>query len=444
MESLQDHARAIVAHLNEAGFTAYWAGGCVRDRILGREPKDIDIATSAEPDQVLKLFPGALPIGRQFGVIMVNRGEHTYDVATFRSEGRYRDGRHPESVEYSGPAEDARRRDFTINGMFYDPITNEVIDYIGGREDIERGVVRCIGDPERRFEEDHLRMLRAVRFATTLGFSIDRDTEDAVQKFAHTITKISMERIQSEINRILLESARPGDAIDELRRLGLLEHIIPEIIPMIGQEQPPQFHPEGDVYTHTLIMLNDMRERNLELALAVLLHDIGKPPTAEPGTDKDGSPRIRFNRHAEVGAEMTRDILGRMKYARATIKAVAHCVKNHMRFKDVQLMRRSKLRRLIAADTFKDELELHRLDCEASHGMLQNYEYLKQKVAEHAAQPVLPKCLIGGNDLIEMGVQEGPEIGKWLKRAHDYQLEHSPDISRDELLSWVEDRIDRC
>ncbi len=441
METLFKRAATITQTLADAGYTAYWAGGCVRDGLLGRVPKDIDIATTATPDEILKLFPSARPVGRHFGVVLITVEEHDYDVATFRTEGPYHNGRHPESVTFCGPEEDARRRDFTINGLFRNPFTDEVIDFVGGRADLKKHIVRAIGDPGKRFAEDHLRMLRAVRFAATLDFEIEENTLCAIRTHASKIKNISMERIQQEFSRILLESKLPGDAIVLLKDVGLLEEILPELMPMIGQEQPPQFHPEGDVFTHTVIMLNDMRPPSLELALAALLHDVGKPPTAQMGVDKEGNPRIRFNRHARVGGEMTEEILRRLKYPRAVIKAVTHCVNDHMRFKDVREMRKSKVRRLISAPTFPVELELHRLDCASSHGMLDNYHFLREKMEEQSNEPVLPPCLLSGNDIMELGIPEGPKVGRWIKMAHDHQLEQETSPTHTELREWVREKI---
>jgi len=298
-------------------------------------------------------------------------------------------------------------------------------------------MVRCIGEPSNRFEEDHLRMLRAVRFAKTLEFEIAPETYTAICEHSKKISRISAERIQMELSRILIESAQPGDAIVLMKNTGLIAEIIPEVLPMDGQEQPPQFHPEGDVFEHTVIMLNEMRERSIELALAVLLHDVGKPPTATLDLQDPNGPRIRFNRHAEVGAAMAEDILLRLKYPKSLIKTVVYCIKNHMRFKDVQNMRKSKLRRMIGEPTFPVELELHRLDCEFSHGKLDNYEFLLRKMDELKQEPVLPPPLVNGKDLIEMGIEEGPEIGRLLQKAYDYQLEMNSDIDRQELLEWL-------
>lgn len=441
-------ARDIAARLRSRGFQALFAGGCVRDLITGREPKDIDIVTDARPDRVLDLFPGSVAVGKAFGVVRVAGRqpgcERTfYDVATFRRDGPYSDGRHPRSIAFAEERADAQRRDFTINAMFYDPVSGEVRDHVGGREDIAQRIIRTVGDPQQRFKEDHLRMLRAVRFAATLSFSIESDTARAIAVLAPLIRRVSVERIQQELSRILLESARPGDAFETLSSLGLLKEIIPELEEMRGQEQPPQFHPEGDVWTHTVMMLNAMSlqsgtlgaefnlERRTRLAWSVLLHDVGKPGTAVSAPD-----RIRFHRHASLGAEMSAAILQRLRLPAADIKAVSYIVGNHMRFMDVRRMRRSTLRRLITAGTFPEELELHRLDCMASHGDMQNYDFLKALVEQYKSEPVLPEPLINGADIIALGVPRGPLVGRLKQAVYDAQLDSQFD-NRAAALKWL-------
>lgn len=440
---LKRNAYDISMRLAEAGHTSFWAGGCVRDELLGIEPKDIDIATTATPDEILELFPEALTVGKKFGVVVIPKGEHNYDIATFRREGEYRDGRHPEMIDFCSPEDDAKRRDFTINGMFYDPIGDKTIDFVDGRRDLDKRIIRCIGGPHERFKEDHLRMLRAIRFASTLNFEIEEQTFAAIKAEADSIRRISPERIRTELDKILLDANQAGSAVADLQRSRLLAAIIPELEDTVGQEQPPQFHPEGDVFTHTCIMLDSMgEERPLALALSLLLHDIGKPPTASLSVETDGSERIRFNRHAEVGADMAECILRRLRYPASIIKSVVHCIRNHMRLKDVQNMRPAKLRRLIGNQYFPLELELHRLDCLASHGILDNYYFLKEEHGKFKSEPVLPDALIRGNDLIEMGIPEGPEIGRYLKAAYDRQLEAGKKIAREEMLEWLAARIE--
>jgi len=430
-DTLSASAFSAVKRLQEKEFTAYLAGGCVRDLQLGLMPKDYDVATDATPEQILELFPGSVAVGKSFGVIRATcDGEHL-DIATFRQDQLYLDGRRPEVVTFVTSEEDANRRDFTINAIFYDPISDRLHDYVGGLADLEKGVIRCVGAPGKRFKEDYLRMLRAVRFASTLGFVLAPSTADAIRKHASLVSGISAERIQGELTRTLLEARRSGDALALMNGVGLLEVILPEVAAMRGQEQPPEFHPEGDVFTHTVLMLNMMTQRSLHLAYAALLHDVGKPVTSK----HDGN-RIRFNCHAERGAELARKILLRLRLPKRDIDAIVHSVRNHMRFLDVRHMRQATLRRLVGAETFEVELELHRLDCMASHGKLDNYDFLLAFKEKVNAEPVLPPPLITGLDIIEMGVREGPEIGKLLRLAYDAQLDGKYS-DRDQLLKWI-------
>jgi len=439
--SLAEDAEKIVLKLRSAGFQALFAGGCVRDMIMGRAPKDIDIVTNAPPDKVQELFPRSVAVGKAFGVVRVGAGSVYYDVATFRTDGIYRDGRRPQSVAFADEKTDAQRRDFTINAIFYDPLEKKFHDYAGGREDILKKTIRTVGNADDRFKEDHLRMLRAVRFASTLSFSIDQQTFAAIRRNAPLIGKVSAERIQQELARILLESEKVGDAFEMLSSLGLLKEILPEVEKMRGQEQPPQFHPEGDVWTHTILMLNAMQKpsrlatRSAWLAYAVLLHDVGKPDTAVQAAD-----RIRFNRHAVHGAHMAEKILRRLRLPSADIKAISFIVGNHMRFMDVRRMRKSTLRRLVTAKTFADELELHRLDCEASHGDLQNYIFLKDFKAAFESEPVLPPPLITGHDVVALGIGRGPLVGKLKKAAYDAQLE-GKFRERSDALEWLKKAV---
>lgn len=432
----QRHAAvAIVKQLQQAGFTAYWAGGCVRDRELGSTPLDYDIATAAPPDRVLSLFPGATAVGKSFGVVVVPLNDTACEVATFRQDHAYRDGRHPSHITFVTPEDDATRRDFTLNAMFYDPVTDCLHDYVGGRKDLAAGIIRCVGNPNQRFEEDHLRMLRAVRFAARFEFTIHDDTANAIRTHADAISRISPERIRIELTRTLLEAKHPGQAVLLLESLGVLSVILPEVAAMRYQEQPPEFHPEGDVLTHTAIMLDAMECRDVVLAMSVLLHDVGKPPTAR----HDGT-RLRFNGHPERGAEIARTILTRLRFPTRIIDSISHCIRNHMRFLEVQRMRRSTLRRLVGADTFNIELELHRLDCLASHGKLDNYTFLKSVRDAMANEPVLPQPWINGHAILALGVPTGPAVGKWLQRAYDAQLEGRVD-SPEALHKWLAQQI---
>ena len=431
------HARAIAQTLRQAGFTAFFAGGCVRDLLLKRMPKDFDIATSARPDDIIRLFPRTVETGKAFGVVQVVCDGHPTEVATFRRDIGGSDGRRPDTVVFSTPEEDAQRRDFTINGLFLDPETGAVLDYIGGRQDLERKIIRAISDPRQRFSEDYLRLLRAIRFATTLEFAIEPATFAAVQELATRLTGISAERIQQELTRLLTEAPRAGQGLRLLRDSGLLAVVLPEVVALAGQAQPPQFHPEGDVFEHTVIMLDAMHQPDPVLAWAVLLHDIGKPPTAQLTREPDGSQRIRFNYHAEEGARMAEQIMRRLKMSTDMIEAVAYCVHNHMRFKEVREMRRATLRRLVGAATFPQELELHRLDCLASHGDLDNHVFLQQFQEALKNEPVLPKPWVTGDDLIACGLKPGPELGRWHKCAYEAQLENRF-ATREELLAWLD------
>jgi len=412
-------------------------GGCVRDLLLGRTPKDWDIATSALPDQIEALFPKTLPIGKAFGIIVVvPEAGDPVEVATYRADSPRGDGRRPESVAFTDAREDALRRDFTVNALFLDPETGEVSDYVGGKADLEAKRIRAIGDPAVRFAEDHLRMLRAVRFAATLDFAIEPATFEAIRQLAPDIRRISAERIRDELFRLLTESRKAGQALQLLRISGLLKEILPEVEAMVGVEQPPEFHPEGDVFTHTRIMLDDLPEQaSLRLALAALLHDVGKPPTAHFATLPDGTQRWRFENHAQVGAEMARSILERLRAPTALIDDVCAIVAGHMRLADAPKMRESKLRRLIGSPTFEDDLELHRLDCLSSHALLDVYDFLQSAQARFAAEPVLPEPMVKGRDLIALGLKPGPAFKRILQDLYDRQLEGETD--KDTLLVRV-------
>lgn len=436
MNDARTGAFELVLKLRDAGFEAYWVGGCVRDMLLQREPKDYDIATNALPDQVLTLFPGGHAVGRAFGVILVpDSGKHVVEIATFREDHGTVDGRHPQRVSFSDARADALRRDFTVNAMFMDPVTNKILDYVGGRDDIARRLIRTVGDPQQRFEEDYLRLLRAIRFAATLQFAIEPATADAIKKHATRIIRVSADRVRIELTRLLLEAPRAGDGVDLLDQSGLLDAILPEVSAMKGVEQPAQFHPEGDVWTHTRIMLNAMQTDDPRLAWAVWLHDIGKPPTA---TEIDG--RIRFDRHAGVGADMADTILRRLRFANRDRETIVTCIRGHMRFADVPQMRPARLRRWMAQPEFPIELELHRLDCQASHKKDDSQKIIETMQHQLANRISLPERWIRGEDILELGLPPGPEIGYWLQEAYDAQLNGISD-SRDELLKWLRHQI---
>jgi poly(A) polymerase len=429
---MESAAVSIVSRLRDHGHIAYFAGGCVRDLVRGQTPKDYDIATDARPEQVESYFSRTYAVGAHFGVIVVLEGQFQFEVAAFRSDGLYIDGRRPVEVHFSSAEEDARRRDFTINGMFYDPVKREVIDFVNGRADLDRRIIRAIGQAEQRFAEDRLRMLRAVRFATVLEFEINGDTWDALVAQAESIKDISAERIRDEMVKIFLSPHRVR-GFDLLDRSGLLKAILPEIEPMKGCDQPEQFHPEGDVFQHTRLMLQLLpADVSVPLVFSVLFHDVGKPPTAT--VDETG--RIRFNGHDRVGAEMTESIMERLRFSRHEIDATVEMVRQHMVFKDVSRMRVAKLKRFMARPTFNEELELHRVDCESSHRMMDNYEFLLQKQEEFSNEPIIPPPLVRGDDLIAMGLKPGPEFGKILEAVETRQLEGGFK-DRDEALTWV-------
>ena len=429
---LESIARRLLTRLRGAGFTAYFAGGCVRDRLLGICAKDYDIASSARPEEVQALFPRTFAVGAHFGVVVVHEEGHDFEVATFRSDGAYVDGRRPEGVVFSSPQLDAERRDFTINGLFYDPLAEEVIDFVAGRADLAARVLRAIGDPVARFREDRLRLLRAVRFAAVLGFEIEPATWQALLAHAGDIHEVSAERIREELVKIFLSSARVR-GFDLLVASGLMEQVLPEITALRGCEQPPQFHPEGDVFIHTRAMLALLPEQvSVPLVFGVLFHDIGKPPTFAV----DPTGRIRFNGHEKVGADMAARILERLRFSRADGDATISAVANHMAFKDVQEMRVAKLKRFMAREGFADELELHRVDCTSSNGMLQNHAFLLAKGAEFAAAPLIPPPLITGHDLKMLGLAPGPHFKQILDAISERQLEGTL-TTRDAALDWV-------
>jgi poly(A) polymerase len=424
-------AQNIAGDLRANGYQAYLVGGCVRDRLLGINAKDFDIATDATPDEVLALYPDAERVGAHFGVVLVCRDLRCVEVATFRSDFEYVDGRHPSAVRFEKDAKcDALRRDFTINALFLDPFTNDVLDFADGRADLAARLIRAIGDPEKRFGEDHLRMLRAVRFAARLGFDIEPQTEAAIRRLKSRIHSVSAERVRDELVRILTEGhARRG--FELLERTGLLDEILPEIAALKGVEQPPEFHPEGDVWTHTLIMLEGLpKGASPTLALGVLLHDAGKPLTFRV------ADRIRFDGHVEAGEELTRKIMTRLRFSNEEIKQVEALVANHMRFKDAPRMKDSTLKRFLRLGSFHEHLELHRLDCESSHGMLGNYEYVRSKLEEFGREQISPPRLVTGKDLIKLGYIPGPEFGRILNLIEDAQLEGRVK-TKEEALSLI-------
>jgi tRNA nucleotidyltransferase/poly(A) polymerase len=411
-------AKRIIAVLRAAGYQAYLVGGCVRDLLLGLPPKDFDISASARPEQVLALFPHANLAGAHFGVVIVRQDGAHVEVATFRRDAAYEDGRRPTSVYFeSTPAHDVQRRDFTINALMLDPETGEILDLVEGKADLQMGIVRAIGSPTLRFEEDHLRLLRAVRFAARLRFEIEPGTMTAMRALSRSIRDVSLERVRDELSRILTEGgARRG--FELLDQSGLLPHILPEIAAMKGVEQPPEFHPEGDVWTHTLIMLEGLASPSLTLALGVLLHDVGKPPTFRI------ADRIRFDGHVEAGVLLTREILNRLRYSSDVIEQVVLLVANHMRFSDAPRMRESTLKRFLRLPAFDEHLALHRLDCLSSHGHLDNHEFMRRKQDDTPPEHIKPPRLLTGRGLIAAGFVPGPAFSRVLNAVEDAQLEH--------------------
>jgi len=423
-------ARAVIAKLRGAGHQAYLVGGSVRDLLLGAKPKDFDVATDARPERIMDLFPKSGQVGAHFGVVLVREGLAQVEVATFRSDHDYTDGRRPASVHFeSDPRQDALRRDFTINGLMMEADTGKVLDYVGGRADLERRVVRAIGDPDARFGEDHLRLLRAVRFAARLGFEIDSTTFEAIRRHHALILKVSAERIRDELTRILTEGgARRG--FELLDASGMLADLLPEVAAMKGVGQPPQFHPEGDVWTHTLLLLEGLGRATPTLAWGALLHDVGKPPTFRV------AERIRFDGHVEEGVRLAHGILNRLRFSRDNMERVEALIANHMRFKDAHRMKESTLKRFLRMPDFAEHLELHRLDCLSGNRNLENYELAKRKLEELPEEQLKPAPLITGADLIAEGYEPGPRFAKMLAAVEDAQLEGRIG-SREEALAMV-------
>lgn len=438
-ESLPELATAIVRRLQDAGYRAFWVGGCVRDKLLGREPVDYDVGTSALAEETEKLFKRTVAVGRKFGVIVVVEGGHQFQVATFRAEADYRDGRHPEHVKFGDAMADALRRDFTINGLFFDPVRNELHDWVGGEADLRAKVIRTIGVPEERFAEDRLRMLRAVRLAAQLGFHIEARTLQALKAAAPRIKEISAERIRDELIK-LFRPPYAARGLDLLRRSGLLDEVLPEVAATAACEQSADFHPEGSVFNHLQLMLKKMpADADPSLPWAVLMHDIAKPVTASRD-EKTGS--IHFYGHEKVGADMTEAILGRLRFPRKQIDEVAKAVQYHMQFKDVPHMRKATLRRLLMRPTFPLEMQLHRLDCLGSHGQLDVYEHLLGAAADLEERPEIRPPLLTGNDLIELGMRPGKALGELLGEIREKQLQDELKTAA-EARKWVKSRLRR-
>jgi len=443
----KEHAVDIVTKLRHAGYQAYLVGGCVRDLLLGRDPADFDVATDAMPTQVMKIFPETYAVGAQFGVVLIpqrgedglhNSDDHRVEVATFRSDIGYSDGRHPDQVRFTkDPQEDVRRRDFTINGLLLDPISNQVLDFVRGREDLQARIIRTIGDPYHRFAEDKLRMLRAVRFAARFDYAIEPATFHAIQMLASQIHQVSRERIRDELTKILIEGhARGGFLL--LDETGLLHELLPEIEVMKGVAQPPQFHPEGDVFVHTLLLLEHLPHPcSPTLAWGALLHDVGKPPTFRVAPD-----RIRFDEHVEVGVKMAQEICHRLRFSNEDTNQILALVDNHMRFADVRQMKDSTFKRFVRMPHFDEHLALHRIDCLASHGDLSLYEFTKDKRAAMPQSVMRPAPLLTGDDLIAAGYEPGPRFKHILSAVEDAQLEGRL-ITKEQALALVAQEFPR-
>ena len=439
------HAIQVIRELRRHGFEAYLAGGCVRDVLLGLEPADYDVTTNATPNEVMRIFPETYAVGAQFGVVLVpvpKDGEreivpaehpHAIEVATFRSDGIYSDGRHPDQVRYSGsPEEDVQRRDFTINGLLMDPLDGDrVLDFVGGRADLDAGIIRAIGDAERRLQEDKLRMLRGIRFAARFRYAIDPPTFAAIKKLAPQIHQVSRERVRDELTKMLTEG-HARQAFELLESTGLLKEALPEIDRMHGVEQPPQFHPEGDVWIHTMMLLEQLPANcPRTLAWGALLHDVGKPPTFRVAPD-----RIRFDGHVEVGVRMAHEICQRLHFSNDDTEQIEALVANHMRFADVERMKASTLKRFLRLPNFDEHLELHRIDCLSSHRDLSLYNFVSEKLRTTPPEQIRPEPLLSGRELIELGYVPGPRFKEILCAVEDAQLEGKLQ-NREEALELV-------
>jgi poly(A) polymerase len=433
MSERKKNALQVIETLHQAGYLAFLVGGCVRDLLLKREPADYDVATDATPDKVMKIFPKTYAVGAQFGVVLVAVGENeTVEVATFRSDVGYSDGRHPDEVRFTKtPQEDVQRRDFTINGLLLDPLSDEVFDYVGGRKDLEDGIIRTIGDPEKRFGEDKLRMLRAVRFASRFGYILEMNTMTAIQKLSPQISQVSAERVRDELTKMLTEG-KARLAFFMLYASRLLQQVLPEIAAMKGVEQPPEFHPEGDVFIHTLLLLDNLPNPcTPTLAWAALLHDVGKPATFRKAPD-----RIRFDNHVDVGVKITEGICQRLRFSNEDAEQIIALVDNHMRFMDAMRMNESTLKKFLRMPKFEEHLELHRLDSLASNGYMGSYDFVKGKLASIPPEVMRPVPLVTGDQLIAAGYEPGPRFKEILDIVEDAQLENRL-TNHEEAMAFV-------
>jgi len=423
---LYSKAIRIVNTLKQSGHTVFFVGGCIRDVLLGKIPNEIDLTTSATPDEIQKLFDKVHLVGARFGVCVVNMDGSDFEVSTFRKDSSYQDGRRPEYVTFSDPEEDALRRDFTINALFWEPIESKLYDYVDGLTDLHDGIIRAVGDPVERFQEDRLRIIRCARFLSQFNFSIHKDTYEAMYKIQDPLKGISFERLRDEIEKILM-TQRPSVAITVLSELNVLNNIMPELCAMKDVPQPPEFHPEGDVWVHTMLCLDiaakEFNERDNILMWAVLLHDVGKPKTIT--MPKDNADRIRFNGHDVEGEKMSRQILSRLKLSKKEIDAVCYMVKNHIRLGKADEMRKGRLKLMMAKNVFENELRLCYADIMASHKNLSIYEFLKKEYDEFQKECRLPKAIVDGDFLISLGLTPSPVFNKIIKKAYEAQLEGS-------------------
>jgi putative nucleotidyltransferase with HDIG domain len=432
-------ANSICATLRRNGYQALLVGGCVRDLLLGRTPVDYDVATDATPDQVMALFPDGIPVGAQFGVVFVPGDGCKVEVATLRADVGYSDGRRPDQVVFSkSPEQDVGRRDFTINGLLMRPDTGEILDFVGGQADLKAGVVRAIGNPDRRFAEDKLRLMRAVRFAARFGFAIEQETLGAIRRHADKVSVVSAQRLRDELTKLLTEgAARRG--FELLDAASLLEVVLPEVAAMKGVSQPPQYHPEGDVWTHTLLMIDELdRQSPATLGWGVLLHDVGKPPTFRPVAET--GDRIRFDGHVDVGVRMAREICRRFRFSNEDTEQILALIANHMKFKDVERMRAATLKRFVRMPRFEEHMELHRLDCSSSHRRLDAYNLVKNLLLETPPEEIRPSKLLTGDDLREMGYKPGPVFSQILASLEDAQLEGKVE-SQEQAKRYVQSKF---
>ncbi len=432
------NAVKIIEILSDAGFESYIVGGAVRDLLIEKNPKEYDICTSATPNEINKIFKNSKLVGQSFGVSIVLQDKYAFEIATFREDFDYLDGRHPDKVKYTKNVEhDVKRRDFTVNGLLFDPIANKIIDYCDGLLDLKNKIIRTIGDPFERFSEDYLRILRAIRFSNQLNFEIEKKTAIAMDELSHKVVNISIERVRDEISKILL-SLSPAKGIRLLDKYHILNTFIPEILEMKNIQQPPDFHPEGDVFVHTCLVLDKLSEstseNSIEVVYGALFHDIGKPDTY------DKTDRIRFNRHEYIGANKTEKICKRLKFSNKQTELIVSLVKEHMKFGNIKNMKKSTFKKFVSMENFNDHLKLHKADCLGSHGDLSLYDFTLQKLDQLNNEPILPKPLLNGNDLIDLGIKPGPIYKSILSKIFDDQLEGNIK-SRDEALIKLKEVI---